>query len=225
MKQGAKTNNVIKSSKWWSSNIPTFEGGMPMFKHVFATMNEVLDLILKDYQTANGGQKVKLDEELQALKAMSDECVEQWLCFEEKLGQIYDSKVPEIMPAMKKEFDQNAGKKTLEFNRGQGYYFLSMFDEAILEFQALIQQQPDFMLARVYLAMGYMRKGDFTEANRHFQFLLPLTESSKMKAITYQAMGCIQYQRDNLDKAYEYFRKAYHEDPTCIEPLLLLDEP
>ena len=116
------------------------------------------------------------------------------------------------------------GSKRKNSCAGKDITSLYMYDQAIKEFEVLIQRQPDFLLARVYLAMGHLRKGEFGEAYQHFKFLLPLTENSKMKAISYNAMGCIQVQNQNLEKAFEYFQKAYHTDPSCMEPLINLDE-
>jgi tetratricopeptide (TPR) repeat protein len=192
-----------------------------MFKHLFSTMHEVLDRIAQEYPTATGLKKEQLEEQLQVLKAMSDEFIEAWLCFEEKMGGFYSAAQLNSDMLHNNLLDlEVAGKQSEEFLRGQGYYKLLMYDQAIQEFEKLLKLQPDFLLARVYLAMGYLRKGDYGEAYRHFQFLLPLTENAKMKAISYNAMGCIQVQNQNLDKAYEYFKKAYHTDPSCMDPLM-----
>jgi hypothetical protein len=43
-----------------------------------------------------------------------------------------------------------------------------------------------------------------------------------MKAISYNAMGCIQAENQNMDKALEYFRLAHSADPTSVEPVLNL---
>jgi tetratricopeptide (TPR) repeat protein len=196
-----------------------------MFKHVFSTMNEVLDEILREYPKSVGEEKTALEEQLQVLKAMSDEFIESWLLFEEKLGSFY-GKLPTSTQNLHDELlDLEVfGKQSSEFVKGQGYYKLFMYDQAIREFESLVRLQPDFLLARVYLAMGYLRKGDITESYRHFQFLLPLTDNTKVKAISYNAMGCIQVQNQNLEKAYEYFKKAYHHDPDTLETFLHLDE-
>lgn len=196
-----------------------------MFKHLFSTMNEVLEEIQREYPHSAGKKKEDLDEQLQVLKSMSDEFIESWLLFEEKLGKFYGG-VPVSTKTLHKELMELdvSGKQTDEFLKGQGYYKLYMYDQAIKEFESLIQKQPDFLLARIYLAMGYLRKGEYGEAYRHFQILLPLTDNSKMKAISYNAMGCIQVQNQNMEKAAEYFKKAYHSDPSCMEPLINLDE-
>lgn len=199
-----------------------------MFKHLFETMNEVLDEVSKEYPHANKAQRNKLDEQLQVLKSMSDEFIENWLAFEEKLRMFYmtKSQANHTVKQSKSQAQKQASMQTsdydgmevqsMEFSRGQGYYKLCMFDEAILQFEALIKSNPDFMLARAYLAMGHMRKGDYSEAARHFQFIIPLTDNAKIKAISYNIMGCIQYEKRNMDKAVEYFTKAYHFDPTVM---------
>jgi tetratricopeptide (TPR) repeat protein len=196
-----------------------------MFKQLFSTMNEVLDHILKEYPNVAGTEKAALDEQLQVLKAMSDECIEKWLMFEEKLGQFYGASADHTQHLHNELLELDApAKQSTEFVKGQGYYKLFMYEQAIREFEHLVRYQPDFLLARIYLAMGYLRKGDYGEAYRHFQFLLPLTENSKMKAISYNAMGCIQVQNQNMEKAFEYFQKAYTIDPSCMEPFIQLDE-
>ncbi|WP_052487513.1 tetratricopeptide repeat protein [Gordoniibacillus kamchatkensis] len=197
-----------------------------MFKHLFSTMNEVLDHVAKHYPTATSTQKAELDEQLHVLKAMSDECIESWLLFEEKLGAVLK---PQADPS--KWLHDNLlqlgppPKQTEQFARGQGYYKLLMYDKAIAEFEDLVKREPDFLLARVYLAMAYLRSGETADAYRHFQFLLPLTENNKMKAISYNVMGCIQMQNQNVEIACHYFKKAFDSSPECLEPLLTSLQP
>jgi tetratricopeptide (TPR) repeat protein len=196
-----------------------------MFKHLFSTMNEVLDHIAKHYPSATGEMKAELDDQLQVLKAMSDEFIESWLLFEEKMGAVLSSKHDASKWLHNNLLDLEAGKQSEQFARGQGYYKLLMYEEAIRELENVVQHEPDFHLARIYLAMAYLRSGETSDAYRHFQFLLPLTENNKMKAISYNAMACIQLQNQNMDKACEYFKKAYASSPECIEPLLTSIQP
>lgn len=193
-----------------------------MFKHLFDTMNEMLDETAKRYPYANTAERSKLDEQLQVLKAMSDECIEQWLLFEEKMREFYLYKhqylsVSKANSTAERTENQLTEEQSKEFNKGQGYYKLSMYDEAISSFSHLVKQNPQFMLGRAYLAMGHMRKGNHYEAARHFQFLIKITNNTKLKAISYNIMGCIQYEQRNLDKAVEYFTKAFQYDPSVMQ--------
>ncbi len=92
-----------------------------MFKHLFSTMNEVLEEIQKEYPNSDVEKKAELDEQLQVLKTMSDEFIEAWLLFEEKLGKFYGA-VPMSTQTLHDELMELdvSGKQTDEFMRGQG---------------------------------------------------------------------------------------------------------
>ena len=193
-----------------------------MINHVFATMNAVLDEIMREYPTADSSRRIELEEQLSALKSMSDTFVEEWLLFEEKMGKWLGSLSESETNADAESGDSSVhyAEASDDYSKGQGYYKLFMFQEAIHHFEQLIAQYPDFLVGRMYLAMSYLRTGDYAEAYRHFQFLLPLTDNDKIKAISYNAMGCIQVRNDNMEKAYELFKKAYQSDPSFMEPLV-----
>ncbi|OXM88033.1 hypothetical protein [Paenibacillus rigui] len=189
-----------------------------MFKHLFASMNEMLGEVSAQYATAKGSDKKELQEKLQALKAMSDTFIEEWLLFEEKLAAFYQTHHPLFADSV--QDPELAGKHSEDFARGQGFYKLLMFDEAIKEFSTLVRHDPEFTLARVYLAMSYLRNGEETESYSHFHFLSQITNNNQMKAISFNAMGCIQAYKHNMDKALEYFNMAFRSDPSSVQPLV-----
>ncbi|MBE1445924.1 tetratricopeptide repeat protein [Paenibacillus sp. OAS669] len=190
-----------------------------MFKHLFASMNEMLDEISAQFATATGSRKKELQEKLRVLKAMSDTFIEEWLLFEEKMASFHQQHHQES--TLSKVLDPElGGKRSDEFLRGQGFYKLLMFDEAIREFSGIIRKYPDFTLARIYLGMSYLRKGDTAESYNHFLFTSQLTDNNQIRAISYNAMGCIQAQNRNLDKAFEYFNLAFQTDPSSVQPLV-----
>lgn len=190
-----------------------------MFKHLFTSMNEMLDEVAVYYSTAAGVHKQELEEKLHMLKTMSDTFIEEWLLFEEKLACFYRDQQPvaALTDGMKTELGD---VRSAEFVRGQGYYKLMMFSEAIREFTVLVREQPDFTLARLYLAMSFLQKGDISDSYGHFIFLSQCTHNHQIKAISCSAMGCIQMQEQNVDKASEYFNLAFQSDPSSVEPLL-----
>lgn len=193
-----------------------------MFKHLFASMNDMLHETMLEYPSASPSKKKELQEKLRSLKDMSDSCIEEWLLFEEKLGQFMrQNEISSLyaggMDPLDPEF---AGKRNDLFIRGQGYYKLHMFDEAISSFGEQLRQQPDFNLARIYLAMSYLQKGEEAESYTHFHFLSQLTDNLQMRAISYNAMGCIQVLKRNTEKACEFFNLAYRTDPSSVQPLL-----
>jgi tetratricopeptide (TPR) repeat protein len=194
-----------------------------MFEQLFSSMKELLTEISIRYTAASGQEKIMLDDQLTMLKKLSDQYMEQWLDFEEKLAGFY-TQVNSVITTPVNQVDVESGKAgyiKLEagFEKAQGFYKLYMFEQAVKELEKLIKQQPDDLLARMYLAMGYLRLGEDGDAYPHFQMVLPLTENNQLKAISYNAMGIIQMKKKNMQKAMEYFRLAYHSDPDCfMEP-------
>lgn len=194
-----------------------------MFKEFYATMNDVLDDIIREFPDATADKAEELEQQLLLLKNMNDSCLEEWTRFEEKLALCRrklhkDSEVPKVPvsppPAPAKTEPARASE---HFIRGQGYYMLGMFAHSIREFSNLVEHYPEYALGRAYLAMGYLRYGDLTEAYRQFQLLAPLAENGKLKAISYSVMGCIQLYGNNPDKAFEYFKLADQADSGCLE--------
>ncbi|MCR8634505.1 tetratricopeptide repeat protein [Paenibacillus radicis (ex Xue et al. 2023)] len=189
-----------------------------MFKQLFASMNEMLDEVNDQFAAASGSQRKELQEKLHTLKAMSDTYIEEWLLFEEKLAAFYQLHQPvSVNDLLDPEL---AGKRSDAFLKGQGFYKLLMYEEAIREFKAIVNKQPEFTLARIYLAMSYLQKGEISESYNQFHFLSQVTENNRMRAISYSAMGCIQIQYQNMEKAFEYFAMAHHSDPSSVEPLM-----
>lgn len=193
-----------------------------MFKQLFATMNEVLDEIIKEYPTAVGAKKNDLAEQLRVLKTISDTFIEEWLLFEERMVKHEELLNKAVNEPLWKQLESTE-YQTEAFMKGQGYFKLLMFENAINEFVEVIKTHPDFLVARLYLALGYLQIGDFSEAHRHFQFIIPMTNNSKMKAISLNALGCIQVKNKNMEKAYEYFKMAYKTDPSLPDPLVNIE--
>lgn len=190
-----------------------------MFKEIFATMNEALDDIRKNYSNAGVAKTETLDEQFNILKTMSDHCLEEWLHFEERMSEcrseLMTTQETFVLPPATPD---DVVPSSENFVKGQGYYKLYMFQQAMDEFSKLVKEYPDFVLGRVYLAMSYLRLGMLEESYRHFQLLMPLTSNAKLKAISYHAMGCIQVQNQNMEQAIGYFKMAGLADSSFMEP-------
>ncbi|MEF3301761.1 tetratricopeptide repeat protein [Paenibacillus sp. GYB003] len=194
-----------------------------MLKQLFATMNDTLDEVMKHYPNADAGGKQDLHKKLELLKTMSDSFIEEWLHFEEKLSRALDC----VKPGGPSQAHAAASapkpdplESTNAFKKGQGYYQLLMFDNAAKEFEKMIEQHPDFLLGRLYLAMSQMRLGNDVEAYRHFRFITSFGDQAQMKAVCYNAMGCIQAKNANMHEAQQLFKLAFAHDPTSVEPMI-----
>ncbi|MCA0754376.1 hypothetical protein KP806_04895 [Paenibacillus sp. N4] len=217
-----------------------------MFQHMFASMNEMLDCIIEGYGSAKGKDKEQLEKQLSELKNMSDAFIEQWLEFEEKFADFKEkhldqkgigssqvdlepkgSSVPHAAdkPPVSSVSVCNAAdleipdEAAMIISRGQGYYKLFMFPQAAMQFQAAMNQAPECNLARLFLGMTYMHLQNWSEAQRHFQLLIVLTDFPKWLAMGYNALGCIQAVHMNLAGAEQLFMKAYNVCPSFKDPL------
>lgn len=185
-----------------------------MFQHMFAEMNEMLDEIVKSYPKAGDVKKLELYQKWQLLKNLSDGIIDEWLTFEEKMGNLnltWDK--AEEVPKQSPETDSSA------FVKGQGYYKLQMYTEAARHFYEAAERYPSSILARLFLAMSLLHLEELHEAAGYIEDVLSRTDNCRIKAICYNALGCMEAKEQRLDQAKTLFLYAYRTDPSVTEPL------
>jgi tetratricopeptide (TPR) repeat protein len=197
-----------------------------VFKHLFQSMNEKLDGIIEALPSSHGSQKQMLLGELQELRDISDDVIEEWLLFEEKMakaGHRPKAKEPVVASAAP-TFDLSdmlpgAPNETMQYQRGEGYFKLFMFQEAAKEFDTVVTAYPEYLPARLYLALCFLQNENIPEAYSHLQILISLAEDGRMKAVAYNALGCVQAVKGNVEKACECFRTSQALDPNFKDPV------
>lgn len=196
-----------------------------MFQHVFAEMNDMLDEIIKRYPSAEGLKKQELLQKWNLLKRMSDSVIDEWLMFEEKMSQVREQN---MRPAAKLEPEQEAVTALPElhlecFSRGQGYFKLQMYPQAIMQFSRVVDDYPDSALARYYLGLSHIHLEQNAEAQKHLHRILHLNGSPRLKGLVCNALGCIEAKQANPKAAQMLFAQALQHDPTLTEPLYNMD--
>ncbi|MEN1987268.1 MULTISPECIES: tetratricopeptide repeat protein [Paenibacillus] len=196
-----------------------------MFQHVFAEMNDMLDEIIKRYPSAEGLKKQELLQKWNLLKRMSDSVIDEWLMFEEKMSQVREQ---DMRPAAKLEPEQEAVTALPElhlecFSRGQGYFKLQMYPQAIMQFSRVVNDYPDSALARYYLGLSHIHLEQNADAQEHLQRILHLNGSPRLKGLVCNALGCIEAKQANTKAAQMLFAQALQHDPTLTEPLYNMD--
>ncbi|OXS61158.1 hypothetical protein B1A99_06450 [Cohnella sp. CIP 111063] len=189
-----------------------------MIQQWFATMNDVLDDLILRYPQASAEEKIACRQQWDMLKTLSDDIIELWLQFEDKMGCFRDlqQQQPELVAA------EEPQRMLGSFVKGQGYFKLQMFKQASEQLEQAIVSYPDFLCARLFLAMSLMHLKNWSEAQRHFQLIAAITDEKRLQAIAYNALGCIQAIYAHLDKAQSYFHKALEADPGFADPKLNL---
>jgi tetratricopeptide (TPR) repeat protein len=205
---------------------PTEKVGGTLFKQLFETMNETLDHIIEALPISHGAQKQKLLAELQDLRDISDGIIEDWLLFEEKMakaGHRPSNEAPSKDVEGSSDFEvgifSESPAQTMQYQRGEGYFKLFMFREAAREFDAVVTAYPEYLPARLYLALCFLQNENVAEAYSHLQIIISLAEDGKTKAVAYNALGCVQAMKGNVEKACECFRTSQQLDPNFKDPV------
>ncbi|MEK3759027.1 MULTISPECIES: hypothetical protein [unclassified Paenibacillus] len=193
-----------------------------MFQHLFAEMNKMLQEIKTDYPTAEGARRSDLLSKYNMLHRISDNVMDEWLLFAEKLSEFREQAdfqgPPEELP------EEEAPELGMDaFVRGQGYYKLLMYRKCIEQFREVTAQYPDSLAARLYLAMAYLQEGEGEIAWGHLDHMLGLIREVKLKAMIYNALGCIRASQERFNEASELFSLSLLHDPDLPEPNVNLE--
>ncbi|BBI33239.1 hypothetical protein [Cohnella abietis] len=189
-----------------------------MIRQLFATMNDVLDDLILRFPTSSGDEKKMLQQQWDMLKTLSDDIIESWLQFEDKMGMFRDL---QQQPAVT---EAKAPQKLVgSFIKGQGYFKLQMFKQASEQLEEAVAEYPEFTCVRLFLGMSRMHMRQWNEAQRHFQLIVSTSEETRLQAIAYNALGCIQAIYAHIDQAQHYFLKALEVDPSFTDPQLNLE--
>ncbi|ANS74828.1 hypothetical protein AWM70_09670 [Paenibacillus yonginensis] len=190
-----------------------------MFEHIFAEMNSALDDIARRYPEAEGEQKEALGMKWKLLKQMSDGIIEEWMSFEEKMGEIRRKCG---------DFEAQDQLKIVElgggpFLKGQGYFTLKMYKQASEHFEQASSLYPDNPLPLLFLAVCRVHLNDRENAAGYLNYIFTHGKDKKLKAICCNALGCLAAMDNRVEKARGFFLTAYKLDPSLPEPLANLE--
>ncbi|OEF95982.1 tetratricopeptide repeat protein [Desulfuribacillus alkaliarsenatis] len=99
------------------------------------------------------------------------------------------------------------------FRKGIGYFELLMFENSIEYFKETVNNDPNFMMARVYLGLCYLSLGKFNEAEEELKkSLLFAEEGNPYITLANHALGCVYAQLKKYELAQQYFQEVIHID-------------
>lgn len=184
---------------------------MTVIRQWFAALHSTLDELIFRFPHAKEEERHELLAECGRLKSLSDEVLEHWLQLEDKLSFLQDMAqqgTAQMPPEM----------QLADFRKGQGYFKLHMFPQAAQHLEKTVRQYPDLLSARLYLGMSRMHLKEWDEAERHFRVIAALAEEARLRAIAYNALGCIQAVSARMEQARQLFLKALEADPSFEDP-------
>ncbi|WP_134699009.1 tetratricopeptide repeat protein [Ammoniphilus sp. YIM 78166] len=230
-----------------------------LVKHLFCTLLERLEGIEEKWSKATSQEmKERLLDEVMELRGVSDDILDQWLLFEERMSKLqqklqgheHTPKVHSFMdfdlgqmneeiaemsdevaekifqelmkvdkkPASPEMVSFLSGQAAHQFRKGQGYYNLLMYGQAAQHFQAVLKEDPDQDVARLFLAFSYMMDGVWEQADHQFYLLSQTTENRLLKATALNAQGCLLGGFEKWEQALSHFESAISAYPKLRDP-------
>jgi tetratricopeptide (TPR) repeat protein len=109
---------------------------------------------------------------------------------------------------------KNPDSSMAHLNLGIEYYRQDRLDEAISQFNKVLQRGPDY--AKVYNNLGlvFMKKGNLDEAKSYFLLALQVKPDN---AKAYNNLGLVFYKQSRFDEAISYFQQALQIIPEFAE--------
>ncbi|MFY0543100.1 tetratricopeptide repeat protein [Brevibacillus sp. H7] len=186
----------------------------------FQTLRSKAETVEQKWQQATESEKLQLADQLIELRKLSDQVVDQWLQFEEKLSAVIrqiklaegqsvkQEKVPENVTS-----DEKLGVYHHMFRKGEGFYHLRLYQDAKLCFADLLKESPDWESGRLYYAYSLLFCDEKEAAMREFRLLSMSASSPKVVGISYNAIGCILAEEEQWLEAAQAFKTALKIHP------------
>lgn len=99
------------------------------------------------------------------------------------------------------------------FRKGMGFWDLAMLDEAIKEFEKLVELEPNYIFGHFCLGLAYSQKNLTEKAMAKLRLVKALSDNHQLKALVHNAMGNIYVSEHKYDEALNEFSSAVEEDP------------
>lgn len=100
------------------------------------------------------------------------------------------------------------------FRRAIGYFDLLMYPEAINEFKRVVEIDGEFLIARLYLAFGYLAQGNLEEADHQLNMIQADEEDEFLQATVHATYGHIYAEQEKYEQALVDFEAAAQLVPT-----------
>lgn len=205
----------------------------------FDWMEEALAQIESIYPRCSTEVQRELADRFRHLQDVSDGWLDAWLLLQERFRDVIE-KYPELAgqndtstaffpPAVQPDNKEvgEAGpdlqsdeslkfwvdeRAMQQFRIGQGYYNLWMFSDAMSQFLQVVDDEPDFVLARLYLALTYFQQEQWERAETEFQLVLETAPHPEFLRFCHHMLGCLFVRQKKDVKAVRHFSRALEMD-------------
>gem|GEM_PF-4366394 len=195
-------------------------------KQIFSKMNQKLQNINKKVEL-DQCELSEIEPEIENLKNQSEFIVDEWLKFEENLGEFlkkckgkntephelitssistedYEAQYQELL---KPDQNEEPEYESERWKKGKALFDLEMYEQAISYLHPLVVHEPEFNWGSFYLAHAYIHTKQYDQARYHFQFLQDTSGDENIKNLSIHALACLEAMVGDLDRALFLFNK------------------
>lgn len=173
------------------------------------TVKEELGEIKDQYAQCPVDERAKLRSRLQQIKKCCDGLLESWAYIEEQISMLIAEYPDLTSDELEIEGEYLLHESVVrQFRQGQGYYGLTMFTEASQLFKQVIDEEPDFLLGRIYLGLSRFQENLLDEAAHHFHLVCQMAEHEMFTSFAYHMLGCIAVKQSDDHRAIKLFSKV-----------------
>ncbi|MGA8943876.1 MAG: tetratricopeptide repeat protein [Thermoactinomyces sp.] len=170
---------------------------------------KILGEIRSKYPGSSGMERARWRQRFTEVRQSCNDILETWAKIEEQLTELA-AEYPGLISSENDIYEEvwlNEGS-IRQFRQGQGYYGLTMFDEAKKFFQQVVDAEPDFLLGRIYLALTLFHEGELDEADQQFQLVLKTASHDSFAIFANHMLGCIRVKEGKDRQAIGKFSKV-----------------
>jgi tetratricopeptide (TPR) repeat protein len=174
-------------------------------------IQNALEEIETQYPDGSTEEQLRWRNRLQQIKKSCDQLLESWVVIEEQITHLL-TQYPELgereeEKEVEEEFwlDESIVR---QFRQGQGYYGLTMFAEAKQLFEQVVDEEPEFLLGRVYLGLSQFQENRLEEAMQHFLIISVTSTHEVFVGFAHHMLGCILVRQGEERLAIKQFSKV-----------------
>lgn len=190
-------------------NIVFLRGSAMSYEDWLQHIQNSLDMIKQNYPKSSLSERTKWQNHLSELKKKCDYILESWVVVEEEIAHLIKA-YPELLDN-DNECDEEiwlTESAVRQFRQGQGYYGLTMFYEAKSLFEKVVQNEPDFLLGRIYLGLSEFQENRLEEASYHFRIVSKTGSKEIFVGFAEHMLGCIAVKHGEDTLAIKHFSKT-----------------
>lgn len=172
-------------------------------------VENALGEIKTQYPNSPVSERSKWRNRLLQIKKSCDHMLETWAVIEEHIACLLEEH-PDLA-SDDKEIDEEFWLNesiVRQFRQGQGYYGLTMFEEAKQLFQQVVEEEPDFLLGRVYLGLSQFQENRLDESRHHFRIVSHTASHDVFVGFAHHMLGCIAVKQGEDRLAIKQFGKV-----------------